>query len=195
MPKAEKQSKGVARKRLVVDASVLRAASREGSTHPIGSRCRDILETILGAGHESVITDEIVEEWNRHNSRSAIRWRSRMNARRRFKKVKPANCSDVLTTLHQSSKFSEPEVAAVEKDIHLVAAARSVDRSVSHANRAILSLDEVMRNLLRKLTTETRALDRLQWANPAYEFEPLQAWLADGRPAAPQWRLTALPTA
>jgi hypothetical protein len=191
VPRAEKRTKSSPSKRLIVDASVLRAASPDDSTHPTGSKCRDILETILRSGHEAAVTDEMVEEWNRHNSKSARRWRSRMSARRKMIKVKPTDCSDVMTALRQSHQFSEAEVAAVEKDMHLVAAARAFDRSLALANRAILSMDEIVRNLLRKLAAETRAIDRLHWANPATEYEPLRAWLVNGKPAAPEWRLIA----
>jgi hypothetical protein len=106
-------------------------------------------------------------------------------------KMRPADCEDVLTTLRQSRQISESEVAAVEKDMHLIAAARSAERSFPAANRAILSLDEVVRHILRKLTAETHALDRLHWTNPSNEFESLNAWLVEGRQPAASWRLTA----
>ena len=117
-----------------------------------------------------------------------------MNARRRMIKVTPEDCADVLTALHQFGHFSERDVAAVEKDMHLVAAARFSDRSVPPTNRAVLSTDEAVRVLLRRLAPEARALDRLQWANPTQEFEPLRAWLADGEPASPLWRLAVAAT-
>lgn len=194
MPKAEAWTRRSRLKRLVVDASVLRAASPEDSVHPTGSKCRDTLETILREGHEAAVTDDMVAEWNRHNSRSARRWRSRMSARRKMIRVKPADCKDVHNTLRQSRQMSESEVAAVEKDMHLIAAARSEVPSFPVANRAILSLDEVMRHILRKLTTETHVLDSLHWANPSNESDSLRAWLVEGKRPAPEWSLTTAGT-
>ena len=184
MPRAEQRIKPSAAKRLVVDASELRAASPEESTHPIGSRCRDMLEVILQEGHGAAVTDDIMDEWNRHDSRSARRWRLRMSARRRIVKVIPADCTDVVTALRVTRLLSEPEIAAAENDMHLVAAARSADHSV-------LSLDEITRAILRKLTAGTRVIDRLLWANPANEYQALHGWLTGGEPAAPQWLLSA----
>jgi hypothetical protein len=144
VPRAEKRTRGSTSKRLVVDASILHAAGQEGSTHPNGSKCRDALILIREGGHAAAITDDIIEEWNRHSSRFARTWRIAMNARHKTLRVRPADCSDVLAALHQSRQLSQLEVAAAEKDMHLVAAARAADR-------AILSLDELTRSILRKI--------------------------------------------
>jgi hypothetical protein len=195
VPRVEKHRKRSTSKRLVVDASVLHAASPEGSTHPTGSRCRDMLATILNKGHEAAITDDIMNEWRRHSSTWSKQWRYRMNARGLAKRVTAADCADVLTAIRRSRLLSERDAVAVEKDIHLVAAVRFVDRSIPAVNRAVLSIDELMRNILRRLAAETHALDRINWANPVTEFESLHAWFVDGRTAAARWQLTTASTA
>lgn len=184
MPKAERRARTFGSKRLVVDASVLRAAGAAESVHPVGARCRDMLMVIRKADHRIVVTDEISEEWNRHASTFARAWRVAMHARGKTIKVRPTDCADVLTILRNSKNFSAPQTAIVEKDMHLVAAARSADKT-------ILSLDERTRVLLRALTDETRALDGLLWAHPANEFDALRGWLAEGHKAAPRWRLNS----
>jgi hypothetical protein len=136
------------------------------------------------------MTDDIIEEWNRHRSATSVTWRVAMTARRRFRKVLPVNCSDIRLTLEKSSLFSLIEVAAIEKDLHLVAAVKYVDRAMPASNRAVLSLDETMRGLLRRLSTETHALDHVQWANPTNDFERIHAWLAGEIRSDPRWRLT-----
>ena len=105
-----------------------------------------------------------------------------MHARRKTVTVQPTDCADVITILRNSRNFSASQTAVVEKDMHLVAAARSADKT-------ILSLDERTRVLLRALAAETRALDGLLWAHPADEFDALRGWLAGGHKAAPRWRL------
>ena len=143
-----------------------------------------MLMVIRKADHRIVVTDEISEEWNRHASGFARSWRVSMETRGKTIKVRPTDCADVLTILRNSKNFSAPQTAIVEKDMHLVAAARSADKT-------ILSLDERTRVLLRALTDETRALDGLLWAHPANEFDALRGWLAEGHKAAPRWRLNS----
>ena len=132
--------------------------------------------------HYIAITDEIIAEWDRHISGFARTWRVAMETRGKTIKVEPADCEEMITTLRNSKNFSAPQTAIVEKDMHLVAAARSADKT-------ILSLDERTRVLLRALVAETRALDGVLWANPADEFDLLRGWLAEGGKAALQWRL------
>ena len=128
MPKAERRARTSGSKRLVVDASVLRAAGAAESVHPVGARCRDMLMVIRKADHRIVVTDEISEEWNRHASGFARSWRVSMETRGKTIKVRPTDCADVLTILRNSKNFSAPQTAIVEKDIHLVAAALSPPR-------------------------------------------------------------------
>jgi predicted nucleic acid-binding protein len=184
VPATERRLKASASQRLVIDASVLHAASADGSSHPIGSRCRDTLILIREGRHAVAVTDEIIEEWNLHSSKFARAWRIAMNARRKTVPVRSSDCTDVLTVVRRSKQLSEQEVNAVEKDMHLVAAARS-------ASRSILSLDEITRAILRKLGSETRALDDFMWANPVSEFDLLRAWLNDKEPASPLFILAA----
>ena len=105
-----------------------------------------------------------------------------MNARCLSKKVIPTDCAEVVTVLHASRQLSKVEVAAVEKDLHLIAAARSADHF-------ILSLDEVTRRVLRKLNGETHVLAALNWADPVSDYDGLPARLTTGQSADPAWGL------
>ena len=58
-------------KRLVIDASVARAAGGEDATFPISVYCRDFLQAVLDISHRVVMTPDIRDEWNKHQSKSA----------------------------------------------------------------------------------------------------------------------------
>lgn len=54
-------------KRLVVNASVARAAGGEGSTAPISINCTEFLETFRDeSSYHVVMTFELSEEWDEH---------------------------------------------------------------------------------------------------------------------------------
>jgi hypothetical protein len=55
-------------KRLVIDTDVVGSAGGENATEIRSTNCRDVLKTILSASHIVVITKDILEEWQRHQS-------------------------------------------------------------------------------------------------------------------------------
>jgi hypothetical protein len=71
-------------KRLVIDASVARAAGGEDATYPISVYCRDFLEAVLDLSHRVVMTPDIRDEWNKHQSRYACIWRRQMVAKKKL---------------------------------------------------------------------------------------------------------------
>lgn len=175
MPKAKKSKAAIASKKIVLDASVLRAAGAQDAVHPQPKNCRAALIAILEIPHRAAITEGILAEWKNHSSRFAKNWRNSMYARRLIVQVLPANCNDIYSSLRSSPHLSPSQITAGEKDILLIAAARSADG-------VILSLDEAARNIFHKVTTATCALGSLLWANPVTEHKILQTWLRDGKP-------------
>ena len=182
MPRSDRRKKAPASKLLVVDASVLRASGSTDAIHPVAANCRDILMIILDVCHRTAVTAAILAEWNRHQSRFARTWRRSMYARGKVVSVPTAACSDVHTALKQSQDLSANEVSAAEKDLHLVAAARSADRT-------IISLDNAALAVLRKLTPVTGAIADLFWIDPVLDLDRLRLWLAADGPPAPLWRI------
>lgn len=114
---------------LAIDASVLRSAgAKEGHS----SHCAALLTSVLEIGHRAAFSSEIKAEWDKHQSRLAIKWRAAMVAR---KQMVPLNaqalqvCQHAITvriTAHAS--LSGPDRAALEKDAHMLAAAVEADR-------------------------------------------------------------------
>src|SRR6266568_2952163 len=103
-------------RRLVIDASVARAAGGEGTTHPTSKHCRDLLQAVLTICHRVVLTPDITQEWNTHQSRFARLWRVSMVAR---KKIYHANTA-IDQELHhkiESSTVSARAQEAMRKDL------------------------------------------------------------------------------
>ncbi len=166
-----------ARRSITIDASIARASGH--TDHPTSQRCRDCLDTIRDHGHRMVMTDQLREEWDRHQSAFALRWRASMQSRGRVIAIKAALDDDLRDRIEQTAASLAQQVA-IAKDVHLVAAARATDRT-------ILSLDEVMRRLLRRASGQVRELRLLVWANPDREADGVVAWLRAGaKPDAPR---------
>jgi hypothetical protein len=70
--------RNVRSRRMVVDASVARGSGGEDTEFPDSKYCRDLLLAIRRVGHRLVMTPEIAAEWDRHQSRFALTWRTSM---------------------------------------------------------------------------------------------------------------------
>lgn len=119
-----------------------------------------------------ILTPEIREEWNRHQSQFARTWRVSMMAR---KKV-------VLTTTPRDAALraqvirhaaDEPSRAAMLKDCCLVEGALAADG-------AVISLDERVRTLFGTISPQVRQIAPIIWVNPTLAGEEVEAWLAAG---------------
>ena len=182
MPRSDRRKKAPASKLLVVDASVLRASGSTEAIYPAAANCREMLQIILDVCHRTAATAAILEEWNRHQSRFARKWRNSMYARGKVVSVPTAECSDVHTALKQSQDLLANEISAAEKDLHLVAAARSADR-------VIISPDNAALAIFRKLTPVTGAIADILWIDPVLDLDRLRLWLEADGPPAPLWRI------
>ncbi len=154
------------RKRLVVDACVLRAA---GTTeNPTSSASRSVLEAILSICHRVLVTPAIETEWEEHESNVARAWRARMLRRGKFVTADVAS-SDDLEAAITSGLVLETERREALKDVHLLVAARAGDH-------AIISLDANARRLFERVPG---ALEGVVWVDPLKTTET-RAWLEAG---------------
>ncbi len=193
MPAARPARKVVTSKLLVVDASVMRAPGGEEATDPAPAHARDALKAILTICHRVCLSPELREEWKRHQSRFARRWLTQMYAARKVVAREPPSCSEILADVRSFRSITQSDIAAVEKDIHLIAAALMTDRTV-------LSWDDRVAAVIRKVCADTRtvtskAIRHLLWINPITDRDALHAWLSDAGAAQPYWQLgpAALP--
>src|SRR5271169_6766548 len=119
-------------RRLVVDASVASAAGK--TMFPSSFRSREFLSEVLKISHRIVMTADLAEEWDRHESLYATTWRAEMRSRNKIVDLAVEENDEVRRQVSVSK--------AVEKDLHLIEAALETDKIV-------ISLDDRARAQLR----------------------------------------------
>lgn len=160
-------------KRLVIDASIAQAA---GTTeHPTAKLSRDCLLSVLQICHQIVMTPDISQEWNKHQSLFAKKWLRNMIAKKKMvtgvtltndEKKQLCNNIDELGN-------SPNQVKAMLKDVHLLEAALATDC-------VVISLDEKVRKLFNELSQKIGSLKQIAWVNPTNTDEQTTEWLDNG---------------
>lgn len=168
-----------------MNASVARAAGGEGATAFVSINCTEFLETFRDESpHHVVMTPELSEEWNKHQSIFAVRWLKSMIARKRFAYVMlPQNRT--LSDEIERTAVGERDIEALRKDFHLLQAALATDQTV-------ISLDETIRGLFEQASQQVGEIRNIIWANPdkTAEEHPI-SWLQNGAPPEAHRRLSA----
>jgi len=85
-------------RRLVIDASVASAAGQ--TQHPTSFRSREFLEEVLKISHRAVMTAALTEEWDRHQSLYAARWRAEMRSRNKIVDLITVENTEVRRQVH-----------------------------------------------------------------------------------------------
>lgn len=159
-------------RRLVIDASIARAAGGIEATFPTSKHCRDFLKATLTICHRMVMTPEIEDEWKAHQSKFARKWRRYMEGKKKI--CRPTNTvNEELRTKLARISVSRTAEAAMLKDIHLIEAALATDKIV-------VSLDETVRNFFNASAASLGDLKNVLWLNPDKEEEESIAWLENG---------------
>jgi hypothetical protein len=189
MPAARLTGKARTSQLLVVDASIVAAAGGEEATDPVPAHARDALMAILTICHRVCLSPELSQEWKRHQSRFARAWLTRMYARGKVVRRESPARSEILADIRSFHLITQSDIAAVEKDIHLINAALAADQ-------AVLSWDNRMAATIRKVcadakTVTSSAVSHVLWINPITDRDALHAWLSETGPAQPYWQLGA----
>lgn len=165
-------------RRLVIDASVARAAGGEDATNPISQNCRDFLKALRDFGHIIVMTPDIKEEWNKHQSIFANRWRSSMVAKKQLEYRSDIPENRELWNAIARLAATDKQRAEMFKDLRLIEAALATDKTV-------VSLDDnTARKFFANAADEVDELKEIVWVNPAKPEEQAIFWLENG--AAPE---------
>ena len=159
-------------RRLVIDASVARAAGGEEATFPTSKHCRDFLKAILTICHRMVMTPEIQDEWRTHQSRFTSTWRRSMESRKKVVRV-PTSAHDQLYGKIRRVVMRDQDYETMQKDFCLIDAALETDRIV-------ISLDEVARWLFATTSQSVGELASVMWINPDKMVEQSITWLEHG---------------
>ncbi|HAG83222.1 MAG TPA: hypothetical protein DCL61_19275 [Cyanobacteria bacterium UBA12227] len=170
-------------KRLVIDASVGRSSGGEEATYPTSVHCRDFLKAVLDICHKVVMTPDIRDEWNKHQSEFARKWRSQMVAKRKFEFLDvPVN--EELWNQIDLLAGTDKQRAEMFKDLRLLEAALVTDKTV-------ISLDDnTARRFFSKAAAQVDELKDIVWVNPdkIEEEQPIE-WLQNGANPEPDRQL------
>ncbi len=163
-------------KQIVVNASVAKAAGGKDATASVSINCTEFLETFRdNTPNHLVMTLELSEEWDEHQSNFAAAWLANMIATRRFHYIVSLQngtlYDEIIIIANQ-----EKDVTAMLKDLHLLQAALETDKTV-------ISLDETVRTLFAQASEKVGEIRKIIWVNPekTEEEQPI-TWLKNGAP-------------
>ena len=172
-------------KRLVVNASVARAAGGVDATDSVSINCTEFLKIFRDeSSHHVVMTFELSEEWDEHQSNFAAEWLGNMIATRRFHYIElPQNRA--LYDEIEATAVEEKDINAMLKDFHLLGAALATDQ-------IIVLLDETIRGLFKQASQQVQEIRGIIWVNPdrTTEEQPI-TWIQNGAPPEPHRQLSA----
>ncbi len=173
-----------AKKRIVVDACIARAAGPEGAVNATSSNCRDFLLEIYQNGHSVVFNRELKTEWDKHESTFARFWLARMIG---SKRLFPVNSHDdeikELDSLNSIQAVHHSREAV--KDAHLIFAAHQTDKIVS-------SLEKRSRDVFKRYCNLLGSLSSVFWVHIGENT--WRTWIVDGRRIPSSLRIDAPPT-
>jgi hypothetical protein len=157
-------------KRLVIDANIARSA---GTTEvPSSSYSRICLNAVLDADYIAVFNKALRQEWRKHASLHATRWRVSMVARRRIEDKEGAEFAHhldrVCACLERTSSKD-----ALRKDFHLIQSALATEQ-------LILSNEKEFPRFVASACNAVKVLLQLHYANPAVEGDACILWIKAG---------------
>ena len=163
-------------KRLVVNASVAKSAGGKEATALVSVNCTEFLETFRDeCPHHIVMTPELSEEWNEHQSNFASTWLKSMIAKKRFVYIMPFE-NKKLSDEIEATAIRDRDINALRKDFHLIQAALATDRCV-------VSLDETIRSHFKRAARSVSDIREVVWVNPNRTEEQPLLWLQNGAPS------------
>lgn len=148
---------------LVIDASVARASGEKA--HPVSLSCLKYLKAVLEICHKVAFCGAISDEWKRHSSDFAKKWRATMTAKKKVvNHIQPTSAGLNL------EEFQPRHRQAIEKDLVLIETALSTDK-------VIVTLDAALKKALGSSPEGKRLLNRIIWHHPVEDgtgkLEPL----------------------
>jgi len=176
-------------KRLVIDTSVLRAASGVETSSEDAASCGHFLEAVLEICHRVVRSEAIKSEWkkgrperpwNLYMSRYSRKWFLLMTSKRKVHKIEEETYSQDVRDNLEESQDTDSQKKAVLKDAFLVEAALKTDL-------IIVSLDEKLKELLKRSIPAISDVKTILWVNPTRKTVSLLEWLEAGAPFEKKW--------
>lgn len=171
-------------RRLVIDATVIRAAGARNATNAESIRCRDLLQLVLESSHHCVVGAALRREWQDHASGFSSFWIRRMYARSKISGFKSNPEQDRQEHIRAALDGIYPPAAwpEIAKDIHLIEAALANDR-------VIISADKRARRAFAAACQQIREIGPICWVEPATHGDLLFRWLRGDAAAPRDWNL------
>lgn len=165
-------------KLLIIDASVARSSGEKDAKNHDSKYCREFLNGVLEICHKIVMTPEIRDEWQKHESNFALTWRSSMMQKKKIHILKDISLdhdlwNQVESVAENIAKNDHEAKQAIQnimiKDMLLIEGAIATDK-------IIISLDEKVRTLFHQVPK----ISNIMWVNPAHPEEKALEWLEKG---------------
>jgi len=120
--------------------------------------CRNYMLTVMKACHRVAMTPDVELEWQHRASNWSREWYASMVRKSKVRWVRPADCAEIEAAF-EGERLRRADVAAMRKDLRLVAAALS-------ASRMIVTLDTTSVQLFTELAERVRTLEVIRWIDP-----------------------------
>jgi hypothetical protein len=159
--------------KIVIDASIARSAGPRNGTFPLSKDCRDFLEAVRESEMFAVFSQEILQEWKKHQSNFAVEWRTSMMAKRKILYFKDSLVDEILRNRIEKASPNEQIFAIMLKDCRLLEAALATDKNVA-------SLDDKVRRHFSTICPQIHEIREIVWVNPGKQEEQPLDWLNDG---------------
>lgn len=159
------------RQRLVIDANILRAAGAHNAINPASRNCRAVLFSILTICHKATLCATLREEWDKHQSKYALKWRSAMQKKGKLIDIQVTVKTGLRQSVLDNCRDAISRQEAATKDFHLVEAAIETDWIV-------ISADNTVREIFADACRKGDKLSEIVWVHP--DDEDILDWLADG---------------
>ena len=148
--------------RLVIDASVARAAGGDEAVHPLSTNCREFLKIVLRKHYLAVTCSELRTEWIKHASRFFSTWLVAMEQRGKLHRIVLDDSIDLHRKIEECDQSLNSRKAML-KDIHLIKAAIQTDR-------AVVSGDQTAHTLFAIATKEIEEVRSIVWIDAHDEY-------------------------
>jgi len=157
---------------LVVDASVLRSAGAMDKTDQRSQKSRQFLLGMRRICHRALLTPEIKEEWDKHQSSFSKEWRVSMTNLQKIVKT-TINGDDELRRQITAASPSRHIEQLLIKDVRLIEGALAADL-------IIVSLDDKARKHFSDISIQISMLKRISWINPNVKSNQYIKWMEEG---------------
>ena len=157
---------------LVIDAAVLRSAGVSDKSDQRSARCREFLLGMRRICHKAILTPEIKQEWDKHQSSFSKEWRVSMTNLQKIVQKRIENDEVLREAINEASP--DQHIARILiKDVRLIEGAIAADLIV-------ISLDDTARQHFSNASIQIYELKHICWINPNVKSNQYIKWMEEG---------------